>query len=177
MNILVYSEYYSWLLDKVSVTVNERQTYSFLFSELFKRDFVWTVERDENRASDGEDLRKEYEEETGLITDNYSNCSMLEMLVALSIRCEDDIMGYPDEDNTYQWFWQMLRNLGLDAFTNQRWNPMQVDRILNRLIFRRYDRNGNGGLFPLKNPKADQRGVEIWYQMGSWLCENFDLVE
>lgn len=177
MNVLVYSEYYTWLLDKVGVTVNERQTYSFLFNELFKRDFVWTVDRDENRASDGEDLRKDFEEETGLLTDNYSSCSMLEMLVALSIRCEDDIMGLPDEDNTYQWFWQMLRNLGLDSFTNQRWNPMQVDRILNRLIFRRYDRNGNGGLFPLKNAKTDQRGVEIWYQMGSWLCENFDLVE
>lgn len=173
----MYSDYYNWLLDRVGVTISERQTYSFLFRELFKREFKWTIERDENRAADGEDLRREFEEETGSITDDYDNCNMLEMLVALSVRCENDIMALPDEDNTYQWFWEMLKNLGLDYYNNDRFSPVKVGKILDNVIFRRYDRNGKGGLFPLRNAKTDQRGVEIWYQMGSWLCENFDLVE
>ena len=101
---------------------------------------------------------------------------MLEMLVALSLRCENDIMGTQGEDNTRQWFWDMLDNMGLDYYDNSRWNPTAVQRILNNVIFRRYDWNGNGGMFPLKNPPGDQRRVEIWYQMGSWLSENYDLV-
>lgn len=172
----MYSDYYIWLLDRVNVTLSEKQAYSFLFNTLFKREFKWSIETDENRASDGEELRRQYEDETGNLTDDYEGCNMLEMLVALSIRCENDIMGLPDEDNTSHWFWEMLKNLGLDIYSNSRWDPVRVNSILDKLIFRKYKSDGSGGLFPLRNAKTDQRNVEIWYQMGSWLCENYDII-
>lgn len=176
MDVSVYNEYYFYLLERVGLYEKEIRTYSFLFKELFKTEFKWSLDRDENRAADGEELRRQFEEDTGGVTDDYDPCNMLEMLVALSLRCENDIMGTQGEDNTRQWFWDMLDNMGLDYYDNSRWNPSAVQRILNNVIFRRYDWNGNGGMFPLKNPPGDQRRVEIWYQMGSWLSENYDLV-
>lgn len=176
MNTTVYSDYYIFLLEKVGLMESEMRAYSFLFHKLFNTEFKWTIDKDENRAADGEDLRREFEEDVGGLTDDYDPCNMLEMMVALACRCESDIMGVADEDNTRQWFWDMLDNLGLSYYDNSRYNPVAVERILNRLIFRRYDKTGKGGLFPLHNPKSDQREVEIWYQMGSWLNENYDLI-
>ena len=40
-------------------------------------------------------------------------------------------------------------------------------------VERRYKRSGEGGLFPLKNAAKDQRKVEIWYQLSSYLLENY----
>ena len=45
--------------------------------------------------------------------------------------------------------------------------------ILNKIIDRGYSRRGVGGLFPLKYSKNDQRKVELWYQMHSYLIENY----
>jgi hypothetical protein len=41
-----------------------------------------------------------------------------------------------------------------------------------RLNRRLYTTSGYGGLFPLEEPKEDQRKVEIWYQMMAYLGEN-----
>jgi hypothetical protein len=46
----------------------------------------------------------------------------------------------------------------------------QVDRILERFLERRYERNGKGGLFTVNNG-FDMRGTEIWYQMNYYLRE------
>lgn len=172
----LYEDYYIWLLNKVGVYASEEGAYSSLFHELFTTEFKWMIPMDENRAADGLYLRSEYANETGGFTDQYSKCSFLEMLVSLSIRCENDIMGEPDVDHTREWFWRIIYNLGLEKYDNAHYNPIKVKDILERVCFREYDADGSGGMFPLKNPPGDQRQVEIWYQMGSWLNENFDLV-
>ena len=43
------------------------------------------------------------------------------------------------------------------------------------MLAREYSDNGHGGLFPLKNPKKDQRKVEIWYQMTEYINENYPI--
>ena len=169
------NDYYNWLLNRVGIKEADQKSYSYLFEDLFNREFEWFVERDKNRAIDGLDLRKEYEEETGDTVDEYSDCNMLEMIIALSIRCENDIMGVPDEDNTSHWFWDMIINMKLDKYKNSRYSARQVQSTLDNVIFRQYGKDGNGGLFPLKHSKNDQRNVEIWYQMASWLNENYNL--
>lgn len=169
------NEYYHWLLDRVGIKKEDQEAYAYLFEDLYKREFEWFVDRDKNRALDGLDLRKEFEDETGNIADRYSNCNMLEMIVALAIRCENDIMGVPDEDNTTRWFWDMITNMKLDKYTNSRYSPKQVKETLDNVIFRQYERSGKGGLFPLRTSKTDQRKIELWYQMASWLNENYNL--
>ncbi len=56
----------------------------------------------------------------------------------------------------------------------RRWGAAEIDDILERLIWRQYQEDGQGGFFPLAWPEQDQREVELWYQMNAYLAENED---
>lgn len=93
-------------------------------------------------------------------------CSILEMMIALAIRCEETIMDDTSRgDRTSQWFWEMIVSLGLGSMSDDRFAPDIVDDILDRFLNREYEPNGKGGLFTIKNCEYDLRDVEIWYQL------------
>lgn len=48
-----------------------------------------------------------------------------------------------------------------------------VDEVLSRFLNRDYARNGEGGLFTVRQSGQDMRSVEIWYQMSRYLKEIF----
>jgi hypothetical protein len=88
------------------------------------------------------------------------------MLVALALRCEENIMDDPDMGNrTGQWFWIMISNLGLGAMRDSRFNERRAEVVIDRLLSRDYEPDGEGGLFTVKGCKHDMRTVEIWHQM------------
>ena len=94
------------------------------------------------------------------------------MMVALAIRCEEHIMGDQDiGDRTGLWFWGMIENLGLLSMTDTAFNKRRVDEIIDIFLNREYKRNGEGGLFTVKNHRDDLRTVEIWYQLMWYLNE------
>lgn len=67
----------------------------------------------------------------------------------------------------------MVRNVGLESLNDSvPINEEAVDEILNRVIWRQYDSNGNGGFFPLRDTVIDQRDVELWYQANAYVIEN-----
>ncbi len=150
---------------------------SLLLPYLFDRPFTWSfkIPTDANRAKDGLMLRDRYANETGdylLYSDKAEPCSILEMLVALSIRIEEDIMAEPGDEHPEKWFWEMLDNLGLTRIASLR--PMaenEYEKVIEVWLKRKYMDNGQGGLFPLKNPSKDQRLVSIWDQMNFYLNE------
>ena len=124
-------------------------------------------------ADDGVDLRIRYE----MITDEHVSrnkpCSILEMMIALAIRCEETIMDNPSYgDRTAQWFWGMIRTLGLYSMTDDRFDTEYVDKVVERFLSREYAPNGEGGLFKIPNCKYDLRRIEIWYQL-CWYLERF----
>lgn len=137
---------------------------------------------EKNRIIDAEDLKIEFcEQHPEVDRDSmFVNVpSVLEVMVALARRIDDDIMYDPRIGlNASQWFWEMVRNLGMEGFTddnyNFTWSSDDVGIILDRLMDRAYDKNGIGSLFPLKNPTFDPRKVEIWVQMQAWLGENYE---
>jgi hypothetical protein len=93
-------------------------------------------------------------------------CSVLEMMIALAIRCEETIMDDPDiGDRTRQWFWGMIINLGLGGMTDANFDPDFVDDSVLRFLNRDYEPDGRGGLFTIRNCHRDLRDVEIWYQL------------
>jgi hypothetical protein len=129
------------------------------------------MEMDSNRYEDGTDLRYRfgyiYNLDGSIITDYLDDrpCSVLEMLIALSIRLEEQIMNDPDiGDRTGQWFWDMIVNLGLGSMDDTKFNRKRTDIIVQRFLNREYERNGKGGLFTIEHCKEDLRDVEIWYQ-------------
>lgn len=165
-------EYFDWMYGLVC----DDHVHTKLLSHLFDRTFSYILEMDGNRAADGEDLRYRFGREAGysdsLIASelDVSPCSILEMMVALSLRCEEHIME-DDElgDRTGQWFWNMIVSLGLGSMTDLRYNEKKVDDILDRFLDRTYDRNGSGGLFTIEGCRKDMRNIEIWYQMCMYL--------
>src|ERR1700754_1133661 len=167
--------YFRWLCSQVcNVKLkNPSRTYWSLLKLLHTKEFVWFVPNDDNRLEDGRYLREEFVYENSLDDIGLDwitlGCSMLEMLVGLARRlCFED-----DGFSINQWFWRLMENIGLHGLTDRGgWDEQDVDEILDYVIWRTYEYDGSGGLFPLMDPPTDQREVEIWYQMSEYLLEN-----
>jgi hypothetical protein len=170
--------YFEWLCDKI-IDDESNLKYSKLMSHLYDTIFVPVMEMDENRAEDGKGLRRRFELETQLpkytIADIFQHrtaCSMLEMMVALAIRCEETIMTDEEYgDRTAMWFWNMIVSLGLGTMNDNRFDEKYINIVLDRFMDRQYKRNGEGGLFTIDGIKKDMRTIEIWYQM-MWYLDN-----
>lgn len=171
-------EYFAWLYSLVN-DGEEHKDYWRLLNRLHKKEFVWFVLNDDNRVADGLALRDEFAEDYNLKKEDCLQvldgpCSVLEMLIALSLRCAKDIY---DDENGSDIFWEMIGNLGFlkKEFQDGYFGPEQMiktDNIIGKLVTRSYCKDGSGGgLFPLLYPKKDQRRVEIWYQTQSYFLE------
>jgi hypothetical protein len=167
------SMYFGWLYAKVVHTLNNSPYNRFykLMKSLYGTEFVWQLSGDDNRAEDGTDLRREFLVETKNSDDSdwrqTDGCSMLEMLIALSRRCE-----FQTEETAHDWFWEMLENLELSQFNDGAFPEEEiVADILDDFNWRRYRYNGTGGIFPIEHPSEDQRSVEIWYQFHEYLAD------
>lgn len=173
-------DYFDWLYNIVDDTEYQ---YEDLINHIFDKEFdeetTIFVDKDYNRIEDAIRLREDFiaeqlAREDPYLVDIFRNrpCSVLEVLIALAYRMEDVM----EIDRFPTWFWEMLSNLGLEGYDNDHFNRRtirSIDRIINRWLDRNYDYNGKGGLFPLSDPPKDQRDVEIWYQMSTYLVENY----
>lgn len=164
--------YFKWLLKEINIS---NTGYEDLFWHLYGRPFTWSIDRDENRAADGIALRRRYLNDGGALQESEFNspCSVLEMLIALSIRCDREIMGEPDVDAGDRLFWAMIENLRLDVYDDSYFEDEAVDEILDIWLMRRFDQHGNGGPFPVKKVVRNQKKIEIWSQMNDFLNENY----
>lgn len=175
MSAFLDQQYFDWLYGQVCSVKrkNPARTYKNLLHILFTKEYVWLVPNDDNRVEDGKDLRYEFLEAEGIEPSHQEpfwmelGCSMLEFLVALARRC-----AFETDRDVDIWFWEILENLGLSKLNDRAIIPHEkVEEILDRVIWRTYDYDGHGGLFPLVNPDRDQRKVEVWYQLSSYILE------
>lgn len=168
-------DYFYWLtglLDDDDILGN----YQKLLWQLLETEFTWTVEYDGNRAADGLYLRKLYLRETGMCVELDWGCTVLEMLIALCRRCEDELMYDPDlGDRTSYWFMIILKNLGLNIYDDYNYDCDSVATILERFLDRDYEKNGCGGAFYVRNSVCDFRDKDLWWQLNAYLEENFPL--
>jgi hypothetical protein len=163
--------YFEWMYNLVCRKQNKRTSYRKLLYFLHDTDFLYSIPLDVNRYEDGKDLRYRFcymnDLDLSLIT-NYIDdrpCSILEMLIALSIRLEEHIMNDPEiGDRTNKWFWGMIDNLGLKNMTDENFDKKYTKFVICRFLNRDYESDGKGGLFTIENCKEDLREVEIWYQ-------------
>lgn len=156
--------YLGWLGSQIRY--DNGRDYDHLLKIMLEKEFVWLIPNDDNRIVDAHDVRREFEEETGLVYDG--PCSVLEVMIGISRRLEFMAGG-----SAPGWAWQLLQNLELHKFANPL-GPrkiIKVDNILENLVWRTYSPDGTGGFFPLAWPEEDQTKVEIWYQMGQYVEE------
>ena len=169
-------EYFEWLCDLVdSRRFSKHVSYRKLLMHLHNIEFTWFIPRDDNRADDGIQLRRRFalaRNDMSVIDYISGPCSVLEMMVALAVRCEETIM---DDtlmgDRTGQWFWGMINNLGLSSMKDSKFDRDFVDDAIARLLNREYEPDGKGGLFTVRHCTHDMRTVEIWCQL-SWYLDS-----
>lgn len=172
----ITNEYFEWMVSLVSGNRFPKSiSYRKLLTQLHNTEFVYSIPKDENRADDGIDLRYRFSFLTGKgdISEYLDGpCSVLEMMIALSIRCEESIMDDPViGDRTGQWFWEMITNLGLGSMHDGQFDRRYVKERLSRFLNREYEPDGRGGLFTVRHCNRDLRDVEIWYQLCYYLDE------
>ena len=170
----ISNAYFEWLYEWVSKDRHHKDiSYRKLLMQLHDTKFISIIRNDQNRAEDGENLRYRFAK-SGIVdgTVDYileclaGPCSVLEMMIALANRCEEDYMDDPAYgDRTSQWFWGMITNLNLGSMIDTWYDKARVEEILYNFLHRKYDPDGRGGLFSVRNSSIDMRKVEIWYQM------------
>lgn len=167
----IVDEYFEWLYNLVCENRYSKQiSYRKLLMYLHDTEFRYLISKDENRAEDGMDLRYRFAYEHADIEDAElylsGPCSVLEMMIALALRCEENIMDDPRVGNrTGQWFWGMIVNLGLGSMTDTRFKKQFVEDTVERFLEREYEPDGRGGLFTIRDCIRDLRTVEIWHQL------------
>ena len=174
----VQADYFAWLYDVVCGNRYASEiSFRELLSYLHEVDFIWQIPLDENRAEDGISLRyrfarlQTHEDLVNAVAGMLIGpCSVLEMMVALAIRCEEDIMDDTAYgDRTRQWFWNMIVSLGLGSMTDDRFDRKTAEQIITNFLHRRYEPNGKGGLFTVRNSPVDMRTIEIYVQQNHYL--------
>ena len=166
-------DYYQWLLERIEGYKEPYYNYSLLLHELHSIEFKWKISNDSNRAGDGIRLRWIYMDEQNIADIFYKDnipCSVLEMLIGLSVRIDSEIMG---GGTTTELFWSMIDNLDLSRCTDDNFSGDYVRQQVDKWLKRVFNWNGEGSPFPLKKAHYDQRKVEIWFQMCGYLNENY----
>lgn len=167
----ISNDYFNWMYDLVC---HNRYSHSISYRKLLMHlhgvEFLYLLRNDENRYTEGQGLKYRY-----LIESKNDNevldyldgpCTVLEMILALALRCEESIMDDPKIGNRMQqWFWGMITNLGLGGMVDERYDKEYVQDVIDRFLNRQYDRDGRGGLFLIRDCKEDLRNVEIWCQL------------
>lgn len=169
---MIKEKYFDWLCKIVLGNYQVKGvSYNRLIQYLYSREFTYSISMDGNRYEDGINLRYRFGDENGYsdaevnATLDDRPCSVLEMMIALCLRCEEHIIGEDSYgDRTGQWFWGMILNLGLSSMTDQKYDQYYVKAVVDRFLDRKYEPNGKGGLFTIRRPKYDMRDAEIWYQ-------------
>lgn len=161
--------YFLWLCNKVErlEVPTPSLTHWYMFKQLHQTEFVWIVPWDDNRAADGVALRPRFFVELGRDEEEAQEyrhipCSVLEMFVAFAERIPEVVS---ERMTSTQWFWEMLRNLKLEEQNDANYNPVVVDEILQKFIWRNYTLSGEGSAFPLHEPTRPVYDVDLWYQL------------
>lgn len=179
----IRDKYFTWLYGYVCKgRAHNNTSYIKLFMFLHDVEFTSSIRMDMNRAQDGIDLRyrfamtyEDYTDEIENIIDILNGpCSVLEMMIALAIRCEETIMDDTRYgDRTSQWFWSMMNNLGIGNMFDERFDRRIAEEKVRRFLNRDYAPDGKGGLFYIQGCQDDLRNEEIWTQL-CWYLDKFD---
>lgn len=169
------NEYYQWLLNKIRAETFVG--YDLLLAKLYSTLYEITRDVDQPRVRKVAELRNEFCDECFINYPSFGeiqNVSVLELLVSLASDAERVVMRDSEAgDRTSVWFWSMVHNLGLDIYTDDRFNLEAVDAILERFVEHKYEKNGQGSIAYTLKSRGDFRKLDVWQQLNIWLAENY----
>ena len=159
--------YFDWLCKLISGPERNGVLYGKALYQLYQTPFFYILSMDKNRIEDGLNLRSQYDGPED--NDVPAKCSVLEVMIATAIRCEDVMWDGQNGYSSDFWFWQMFVNMELGNMDDTHYDPYYIEHVTCRLISRDYEPDGKGGFFYIAEPPEDMRNVQIWYQMNWYL--------
>ena len=187
--IKVKDSYFNYLLSLISSDeIDARQDYYNLCTLLFDTEYTVLNPMDNNRANDASTLRERWLDNIRVkderLKQEYANdvvvtpISVLEVLIALCVKVEDQILANPDVDYiAAKLFWELMDNLvkygtfgtaykkASDILTDEKWCTFTEDAMkasIKKVVTRTYHEDGRGGLFPIDKCKTNQRKMHLW---------------
>ena len=159
---VILDDYFEWLY-YMAVYDEDMRRYKKLLGMLHDMEYRYFVEYDENRASDGENLRWYYVDDGGEpdILKWKEPCTVLEMMLSVALH----MMNISGEMDTRYWFWRMLDNLDLAWMTDSSYDGDYIYGKISLFLDRDYEPDGNGNIIHIPGCKEDLRKVEIWCQI------------
>ena len=179
------TEYLCYLMNRAQICAEGDFGYLKLCEKLMDTEFLPLLEMDKNRCHECRTLRIDFAdihgEKANVILDCIlsENGTLMELLVVLAEKMAYDLGDSKYEDGTGKWFMELLLNCGLIEACNNAFHysgeEAYVQDILEVINQRKYGWDGQGGLFPLRWAKQDQRGLELIIQMNNYIEENYDI--
>lgn len=170
------NSYLTWLVKRMNVV--DGKNYGMLLREMYRIEFYSVVKYDEDRGSDGIVLRETWADEVGYRGNvSFGPPRVLEALVGISLRIEDQIFGGPwaDEWDYKNIFWNLIDNLGLIEYDGVL-NSIDYDKvvtILDRFLARTYQCDTFGNIFRFSVIPDKMRKMNLWSQMQLYIAEKW----
>lgn len=185
MNERIKTEYLCYLMNRAQIEAAGSHGYLKLCAIMQDFEFLPIHEMDENRCSECRALRRDfaegYDEEYIDILDGIygENGTVMELLVVLAEKWNYELEDSQYEAGPGKWFREMLFNCGLiesdnDMLEKQEERQRVID-ILCVIVYRKTGWDGEGGLFPIRCPRTDQRNEELIVQLNNYIEENYDI--
>ena len=170
------NDYLTWLVKRMNVV--DGKNYGMLLRELYRFEFYSIVQYDEDRGADGIALRDGWADEVGYRGSIlFGPPRVLETIIGISLRIEDQIFGGPwaDEWDYKRIFWDLINNLGLLKYDGVL-NSSDYDKIvtvLNGFLSRTYHCDGFGNIFSFSVTPNRLRKLNLWGQMHLYIAEKW----
>lgn len=115
---------------------------------------------------------REFRESRSMSHQYPGNC--FEIFIQLAIRMDDILYDSHHGHRIEEWFWLMMRNMGLIVHDNEHCDISIVENIIEKFINKKYKKDGTGGPFPLDRPLRNVRQVSLWMQLNWYINEQFE---
>ena len=139
----------------------------FLLKILDDIEFTVLVKNDMNRIGDILYLRSTWTGDNQALQSK--PCSLLELMVVESCSLSFLCSGVVSDSSPLRWFNELVHNVGFDRCNTEE----EIREKAYKVVQRRYDHRGHGGLYPVKSSDKDQREEEIWMQSNRYLIEKY----
>lgn len=185
------TEYLCYLMNRAQAEAEGSRGYLKLCEILQDTEFLPVLGMDENRCGECRELRKDFagaeqeylgENPEDILDGLYGeNGTMMELLTVLAEKMAFDLADSQFEAGIWHWFEELLENCGLIGACNELFEEDGegaedlVRDVLDTVIYRRFGWDGEGGLYPLRWAKQDQRYRELLSQMNDYIEENYDI--
>lgn len=168
--------YVTWLVQRMNVV--EEKNYGMLLRELYRKEFYAIVKYDEDRGADGVALREVWADEVDYRGPlSFGPPRVLETIIGISLRIEDQIFGGPwaDKWDHKMIFWDLINNLGLLDYDGVLSNGDYeiVGTVLDQFLSKPSHRDTFANIFTFSVTPGNLRKMNLWGQMHAYIAEKW----